>query len=127
MNRFLTYKEFNYTFNLNKKSPLLEQLPYEVFSINSNITGLPYDILLDDVGIDRGVHFIPTLKVKVDNLLISIFISDNPSTVKNLDFLYKDNIYLWVKRYKNILLDHYYKKLSNLQTAPLLGPLKKNN
>lgn len=132
MNRYLTSKEFDYILKLNNNSPLTEQLLYEMANVEKSKTGLPYDIWIDDVGVDRGNEYSnsPRLKVNVNGELISMTISDNPDIpisiqrLGKISFPNKDKIQKWIKAYKNILLAHYYKKISNIQALSLLGPLK---
>lgn len=108
-----------------------ENLLLEMATVSKSKIGLPYDLWLDPAGIDRGNEHVnnPRIKIKVDDSLIPIEISDDPkipdSVKKNLD---KDIPNLaavknYVKAYKKVLLAHYYKKIDDKDALNLLSTI----
>lgn len=108
-----------------------EDLLLEMATVSKSKIGLPYDLWLDPAGIDRGNEHAtnPRIKIKVDDSLIPIEISDDPkipdSVKKNLD---KDVPNLaavknYVKAYKKVLLAHYYKKIDDKDALNLLSTI----
>jgi putative endonuclease len=96
---------------------------YEMATISKEETGLPYDIWIDSMGIDRkGKHNQPRLKIKVNNNLIPISIEDNPRVlvgnakkIKELDKIFK-----FIKENLEILQKHWQKELDDRETLNLI-------
>lgn len=100
-------------------------------NVKSFDTGLPYDLWIDSMGTDRkNEHHTPRLKVNVDGKFIPMEITDNPDipdSVKKtglVDFKNKALIQKYIKSYKEILLAHYNKQISDKQALSLLGTFK---
>lgn len=113
------------------KFRLNEQLLYEMANVKSSDTGLPYDLWIDSIGVDRkNTHNNPRLKVNVDGQFIPMEISDNPDIPDSVkkkgitDFKNKALIQRYIKAYKEILLAHYNKQISDKQALSLLGTFK---
>lgn len=112
-------------------STLSEQYMFEMANIPKKYTGLPYDIWIDSMGSDRAnKHSVPRIKLKVDNTLIPVTISDKPevpsSVLKNGNVKIKEfsKIRDFIVRYKVVLLMHFYRELDDVQTITLLHRIK---
>lgn len=116
------------------KLELNEKLLYEMVNVKSFDTGLPYDLWIDSMGADRKTsHSNPRLKVNVDGQFIPMEISDNPDIPDSVkkkgitDFKNKTLIQKYIKAYKEVLLAHYNKQISDKQALSLLGTFKNVN
>lgn len=101
---------------------------FEMANVSKEDTGLPYDLWIDSAGDFRKRHG-PRIKVQVNNTLIPITISDNPDIPKSAkkggisNFPHLAEIKKYIKAYKEILLAHYKKQLSDKNTLLLLETL----
>lgn len=98
-------------------------------NIEKEDTGLPYNLWLDSIGKNRKNEHSgnPGLKINVNGNLIPIEISDNPEIpesvlkvsgkkfIKNLPIIKK-----YIKAYKEILLAHYNREITDNQVTSLL-------
>lgn len=105
----------------------------EMANLKKDETGLPYDIWLDTAGYSRtNRHYSPRIKVLLkDNNLIPFLIDkynpDIPSSVKKEAGInyFRGFRYIkeYIKEYYDILLDHYYMKISDKEALSRLGKL----
>ena len=110
---------------------LEEDLLLEMANVSSRVTGLPYNIWIDSAGVGRNnTHNEPRIKVKVNDILIPMTISDNPvipeSVQKTLGIdTFKDiNIVKrYIKAYKKVLLAHYLGQIDDTAALSLLNTL----
>lgn len=95
----------------------------EMANLRKNETGLPYDIWLDTAGYSRSnKHSLPRIKVLLNNKDLVPFIIDKenpdiPDSVKKVAGLnyFRGFKYIkeYIKEYYDILIDHYYMKISD--------------
>lgn len=113
---------------------LSEDLLFEMATIQKADTGLPYELWLDPMGVKRGNEHSgnPRLKVRVDDTLVPVEICDDPQipdSVANIlgkDFIKKFAVIKkYMQAYKEILLAHYYRKISDRQVTDMLLTLGK--
>lgn len=122
----------NKIYSINKLKSLNENLLLEMTNIWGNQIGLPYDIWLDPAGKERGNEhtFSPRIKINVDGNLIPMTISDNPDipeSVKKqgvIDFPHISLIKKYIKAYKDVLLAHFLKQISDKDVTQLLKNIK---
>lgn len=112
---------------------LNEDALFEMANIKAKRTGLPYDLWIDSMGIDRGNEhcYHPRIKIRLEgSIFIPIDISDDPKIpdsvlkVAGKDFI--DNlptIKKYIKAYRDVLLAHYYKKIDDTQAGNLLSTI----
>ena len=116
-------------YDIEELNSINEDLIWEMATIRQRKSGLPYKIWLDPMGVTRGNEhtFSPRLKVEVDGKLIPVEISDDPkipnSVMKNgakepRGFSYVKN---YVKKYKDILLAHFYGELDEEEVYDFIG------
>ena len=105
----------------------------EMANLRKDETGLPYDIWLDTAGYSRiNKHYSPRIKVVLDNKDMVPFLIDKnnpdiPESVKKKagvnyfrGFKYVKD---YIKEYYDILIDHYYMKISDKEALNKLGRL----
>lgn len=103
---------------------------FEMANVSKDDTGLPYDLWIDSAGDSRRKHG-PRVKVQVNNTFIPLIISDNPDIPKSVkkngvsDFPHLAEIQKYIRAYKEILLAHYRKQLSDKNTLLLLETIEK--
>jgi len=122
----------NKVYSIDKLKSLNENLLLEMTNIWGNQIGLPYDIWLDPAGKERGNEhtFSPRIKVNVDGNLIPMTISDNPDIPESVrkqgiaDFPHISLIKKYIKAYKNVLLAHFLKQISDKDVTQLLKNIK---
>lgn len=112
---------------------LNEDAIFEMTNIQAKRTGLPYDLWINSVGVDRGNEHSNTTRVKIrleGNAFIPLEISDDPKIPESVlkvagnDFINNlPKIKKYIKSYKEILLAHYYKKIDDTQAGNLLSTL----
>jgi len=109
---------------------LSNNVAFEMANVSKDDTGLPYDLWIDSAGDSRRRHG-PRVKVQVNNTFIPLIISDNPDIPKSVkkngvsDFPYLAEIQKYIRAYKEILLAHYRKQLSDKNTLLLLETIEK--
>lgn len=93
----------------------LEHPAYEMANVSKEDTGLPYDLWIDSIGVDRkGKHSSPRLKVQVNGKLIPVLISENPDIPDSLkrkgikDFPHLSEVKKYIKAYLKVLLINQY-------------------
>lgn len=97
---------------------------YEMANVSKQDTGLPYDIWVDSAGKDRRVSHGPRIKVAVNGKsrrMPEISISDNPELKAGRPFEGMNVVIKWVQKYKDVLLKHYNKELTDKQLLNLLN------
>lgn len=122
----------NKVYSIDKLKSLNENLLLEMTNIWGNQIGLPYDIWLDPAGKERGNEhtFSPRIKVNVDGNLIPMTISDNPDIPESVrkqgiaDFPHISLIKKYIKAYKDVLLAHFLKQISDKDVTQLLKNIK---
>lgn len=112
---------------------LNEDALFEMANIKAKRTGLPYDLWIDSMGIDRGNEhcYHPRIKIRLEgSTFIPIDISDDPKIpdsvlkVAGKDFINNlPTIKKYIKAYKDVLLAHYYKKIDDTQAGNLLSTI----
>ena len=94
----------------------------EMANVSKQDTGLPYSVWIDSEGKDRvAPHNVPRLKVDVDGDRIPVSISDTPKILVNKNIPQFSKISSWIIKYKNVLLQHWNKELTDRQTLNMLG------
>lgn len=76
-------------------------------------TGLPYDVLMDSLGIEKRFPGCPRVGVVVGDLVIPVEISDNPVILSRYDFPKAEEVLCWVFRHRTELFRHWNKELSD--------------
>ena len=113
---------------------LNEDALFEMANIWKEDTGLPYHLWIDSKGIERGNEHCghPRLKIQVDNNLIPVDICDDPQIPDSVleilgdEFIKKfAKVRKYIIAYKDILLAHYYRKISDKQAAEMLKTIGK--
>lgn len=103
---------------------------FKMANVSKDDTGLPYDLWIDSAGDSRRKHG-PRVKVQVNSTFIPLIISDNPDIPKSAkkngvsDFPHLAEIQKYIRAYKEILLAHYRKQLSDKNTLLLLETIEK--
>lgn len=111
---------------------LNEDLLFNMSSKQTRETGLPYNLWLDPIRKDQESDFYnsPRIKVEVDEKFIPMLIGDNPDIPDSIrskcvtDFPHIDLIKKYVSAYKDVLLAHFYNKISDCEALNLLGTIK---
>ena len=94
----------------------------EMANVSKQDTGLPYSIWIDSEGRDRvAPHDIPRIKVDVNGDKIPVTISDTPKILVNKDIPRFTQVASWIIKYKQVLLKHWDKELSDKQALNMLG------
>lgn len=107
---------------------LEEDYLLEMANVNKQDTGLPYDIWIDSMGLNRNnTHNEPRIKVEVDHNLIPMTISktnpDIPESVKKqgiTTFKGINKIKDYIKKYYDVFIKHWNKELTDKQALNLL-------
>ena len=78
-------------------------------------TGLPIDILLDSRGSSKRFAGCPRIGVIVGDVVIPVSISDSPQALSGSEFSGSKEVYEWVEKNREYLLQHWNKEISDLE------------
>ncbi len=124
------YKEY-----FEQLNDLDEDYLIEMAVVSKEDSELPYDIWLDKAGHQRNVpHNKPRIKVRVNNDLIPVLISDNPDVPENVkknnsnwNFKGLNNVKKFILKYKDVLIQYWENQLTDKQVLNALGTYKSDN
>ena len=86
---------------------------YTVVCITAGETGLPYDILLDSLGVDNESSGRPRLGVVMGDIVVPMSIDEDPEVLSGSRFEEEEAVKEWIARHKRDLLLHWNKKLTD--------------
>ena len=84
-------------------------------------TGLPYDVLMDSLGIEKRFTGCPRVGIVVGDIVVPVEISDNPVVLSGYDFPKADEVLCWVSSHEEELLRHWNKELSDLEILEIIA------
>ena len=84
-------------------------------------TGLPYDVLMDSLGIEKRFPGCPRVGVVVGEFVVPVKISDQPVVLSKYDFPRAEEVLNWVSSHKEELLRHWNKELSDLEILEIIA------
>lgn len=86
---------------------------YTVVCITAGETGLPYDILLDSLGVDNESSGRPRLGVVMGDIVVPMSIDEDPEVLSGSHFEKAEAVKEWIAKHKQALLLHWNKKLTD--------------
>ena len=91
---------------------------YFVLHLDSSETLLPYEILIDSLGLAKDD--VPMIGVVVGDMVIFVSVSDSPENLSRIGFPDQEKIFGWIKEHKEVLLKHWNKEISDRELANAL-------
>ena len=85
-----------------------------VVCAKSRETGLPYDVLLDSLGMRKRFPGRPRIYVIIGGIAVPVSVSDNPVVLSGFDFDGADEVREWVMRHRTELLMHWNNEMDDL-------------
>ena len=98
---------------------------FTVTCASAKETGLPYDILLDSLGLDKRFSGKPRVGVLVEDTVVPVSISEKPVVLSGYHFQNEIQIIKWIEKHNTELLDHWNKKLSDKKKLNSLCCIKR--
>ena len=84
-------------------------------------TGLPYDVIMDSLGVRKRFPGCPRVGIVVNDLVVPVEISDKPTILSKYAFPNMEKVLGWVFRHRVELLRHWNKELSDIDILEMIS------